>query len=64
MELNNVTENIIIGKSNIATGNQGKKKRLQRIQYESLAHAFFRLRKMCMCQIRMIETQVGIGKFS
>ena len=26
MELNNVTENIIIGKSNIATANQGRKK--------------------------------------
>ena len=26
MELNNVTENITIGKSNIATANQGRKK--------------------------------------
>ena len=56
MELNNVTENIIIGKSNIATANQGRKKSTA----GPWLMQFFRLRKMCMCQIRMTETQVGI----
>ena len=59
MELNNVTENIPIGKSNIATANQGRKKSTAG---PWLMH-FFNLEKMCMCQIQMTEIQVSIGKF-
>ena len=54
MELNNVTKN-----SNIAIANLGRKKSTAG---PWLMH-FFRLGKMCMCQIQMTEIQVGIGKF-
>ena len=47
MELNNVTENIPIGNSNIniTTANQGRKKTTEG---PWLMH-FFRLGKMCVC---------------
>ena len=55
MELNNVTENIPIGNSNIATENQGRKKSTA----GPWLMRFFRLGKIRIFQIRMTEIQVS-----